>query len=121
MDAKATEAAQLLNLLGEYAGMSPEEIGDQAKQMDQKTPGGNVARALHYEQLRQLADNALVRVRQTGSRPADAMYKGQTAHKVRTPRNGAYRMPIRFPDGREFYWPMDWLEIVPQQERGRPL
>ncbi len=76
-----------------------------------------MARALHYEQLRQLPDNALVRVRHTGPRLADAMYKGQTAHKVRTPRSGSYRMPIRFPDGREFYWPMDWLEIVPQQER----
>jgi hypothetical protein len=121
VDAKATEAAQLLNLLGQYVGLSPGEIGDQAKQMDQNTPGGNVARALHQEQLRQLPDNALVRVRQTGPRLADAMYKGQTAHKVRTPRNGAYRMPIRFPDGREFYWSMDWLEILPQQERGRSL
>lgn len=112
VDAKTTEAARLLNLLEQYVGLSTREICDHAKQMDQKTPGGNVARALHYEQLRQLPDNALVRVRQTGTRLADAMYKGQTAHKVRTPRNGAYRMPIRFPDGREFYWPMDWLEIV---------
>jgi hypothetical protein len=112
-DAGVADVAQLMNLLGQSIKLSPEQFAELGRRIDQTAAERDVARLLHHDQLRQLPDNALVRVRQTGPRPADAMYKGQTAHKVRTPRNAAYRMPIRFPDEREFYWPMDWLEIIP--------
>lgn len=112
VDAEATKTAELLDLLGRYVGMSPQEISEQARQMDEKKPGGNVAKALHYEQLRRLPANAPLRISRTGSTMNDAMYTGQIVHKIRTPKRGSYRMPVRFTDGRQFYWPMEWLEIV---------
>jgi hypothetical protein len=115
-DASAAEVVRLMNLLGQSMKLGPEEFSDLAKRINQTPAGRAAVRAMHYEQLRQLPENAPVRIRCTGPRLTDTLYTGQIAHKVRTPRRGSYRMPIRFANGQQFYWPMEWLEIVRQQD-----
>jgi hypothetical protein len=62
-----------------------------------------------WEHLRQLPVGGAVEILETGTAPRFAQYSGQTARKVRTPRAGSRRMLVVFDDGKQWYWPMDWL------------
>lgn len=106
------QAARQLMMLGRHAGMGLRELADQARRLDQQVAGRDVSKALHYELLRRLPDNTPLRICRAGSAANDAMHVGQIVRKIRTPRGGSYRMPVRFADGRQFYWPMEWLEMV---------
>lgn len=116
--ANDAQVAQQMMMLQQYARMSPQEVSDEARKMDQQAPGRNIAKALHYERLRQLPDNALLRICHAGSAVNDAAFKGQIVRKVRTPKRGSYRMPVRLANGREYYWPMEWLEPVDDSQAG---
>lgn len=70
----------------------------------------------HAALLRALPKGAaLVITHDTGPK----RYLGQPAIKLHTPRRGKTRIAIRTADGREWYWPMNWLAL-PQQAAPTP-
>ncbi len=64
----------------------------------------------HFELLRSLPPGAPIRVAHDTGR---ARCRGGCALKVRNLRRDSYRMAIRTPDGREWHWPMQWLDPLP--------
>jgi hypothetical protein len=61
----------------------------------------------HAEALRALPAGAQVIITRDSGRK---LYQGQTAIKVRDLRRPSRRMAIRTPDGKEWHWPLQWLE-----------
>ena len=63
----------------------------------------------HYGRLRKLPDGTPVYITSDDDAPG---YTGQTAVKVRSLRRNSPRMLVRTADGREWHYPMEWLEPV---------
>lgn len=64
----------------------------------------------HFVDIRALPPGAELRLmRDSGRR---SKYVGQRAVKVRTLRRNSYRVAVRTLDGRDWLWPMQWLEAV---------
>ena len=61
----------------------------------------------HFGRLRALPDGAPLHVVGDDLRKG---YLGQTATKVRNLRCNSYRMAVRTADGKEWRWPMQWLQ-----------
>jgi len=60
----------------------------------------------HFELLRSLPDGApLIITHDSGK----SRHVGMPAFKIRNLKKGSYRMSVRTPDGKEWFWPMQWL------------
>ena len=63
----------------------------------------------HFAHLRSLPPGEqLVITRDDNPRSG---YVGLRAVKIRTLRRNSFRIAIRTPDGKEWHWPMQWLQL----------
>jgi len=79
-----------------------------AKRLATGTPSHRLStKQLHAERLRALPPGTMLRIIKDSPRQK---YLGRMAEKVRNLRSDSPRMAVRTSDGKEWHWPMSWLD-----------
>jgi len=73
----------------------------------------------HFEKLRSLPNGAPLKITYDDHRPRK--YQWERATKIKTLRRNSRRLGIRTADGKQWYWPMAWLQSVESQPEGPAL